>query len=103
MSATPRDPGLQAERTALAWRRTAATAMCTALLLAHHATQRNSIPTAIAPIVTATCLVVLAALGHQRGRRLMTDHHSSAHTATLLTSLAVAATSGTIAIGLFLR
>ncbi|MGW0251943.1 DUF202 domain-containing protein [Nocardia goodfellowii] len=101
MSTVPRDPGLQAERTALAWRRTAATAACVALLLAHHTAQRLGIPAATAPIVSSVCLLVLAFVGHYRGHRVLADHHSSARAAALFTSVAVAAASGTIAIGLF--
>lgn len=57
---TPRGGGLQPERTTLAWRRTALTAVVAALLLARSAVLSGSPVPACA--AASVCLVVVAAL-----------------------------------------
>ncbi|WP_433563074.1 DUF202 domain-containing protein [Nocardia sp. CA-151230] len=76
MSDTPRDPGLQAERTALAWRRTAASAMGGALVLVHFSSRVSGWQAGVGTAASAAVLLVLAVTAHCRGRRLRTDCRS---------------------------
>ncbi|MFE3289595.1 DUF202 domain-containing protein [Rhodococcus sp. NPDC059234] len=66
----PRDPGLQVERTSLAWRRTAMSAMVTAVLLVNQVVQRGSSEAAIPGLLAASMMLGFAGIGHHRARRL---------------------------------
>ncbi|PXX64022.1 uncharacterized protein DUF202 [Nocardia tenerifensis] len=62
--------GLAAERTALAWRRTAVAAMLTGALFLNHAVSSGWRPALIAPIVAAVAMAALAVMGYLRNRDL---------------------------------
>ena len=66
------DTGMARERTALAWRRTAISAMGTAALFVNHAVSSGWRHAVSAPLVGALMLVVLAIMSFQRSRAL---HH----------------------------
>jgi hypothetical protein len=69
MSGPGRDPGLQPERTDLAWQRTALAAAACALLLLH-AASRQGWGAAIVPVVlTATASIALTVTGRRRHRQ----------------------------------
>lgn len=76
-----RDPGLQAERTVLAWRRTAATAGTVTLLLVHHGTERTGPLAALVPASSALALIVIAVAAWRRGRTLIRDNAPGDHPA----------------------
>lgn len=65
-----RDPGLQPERTALAWRRTALSASAVAILMVHELTDSGSPVGALAGGFGLVTMVVILGLAHRRGRRL---------------------------------
>ncbi|QIS05209.1 DUF202 domain-containing protein [Nocardia brasiliensis] len=62
--------GLAAERTALAWRRTAVAAMITGALFLNHAVANQWRPAVVAPIGAALAMVVLAGTCYFRNRSL---------------------------------
>lgn len=64
------DPGLQPERTALSWRRTALAALVLAALMLRQAASVGTNAAAIAPLVGVGVLVVLAFAGYRRGNSL---------------------------------
>ncbi|MFI9407392.1 DUF202 domain-containing protein [Nocardia sp. NPDC052316] len=62
--------GLAAERTALAWRRTAVAAMITGALLLNHAVSSGWRPAMTAPIGAAIAMAALAGMSYLRNRSL---------------------------------
>ncbi|MFC9786906.1 DUF202 domain-containing protein [Rhodococcus sp. NPDC127528] len=72
-----RDPGLQVERTSLAWRRTALSAMVTAVLLVNQVVQRGSTAATIPGLLAASMMLGLAGIGHLRARRLRAGRTTS--------------------------
>ncbi|MEV5835998.1 DUF202 domain-containing protein [Nocardia sp. NPDC052112] len=84
---------LAAERTALAWRRTAIAAMVVAALFLNHAATSGWRTAAIAPIGAAITMVAVAGLCLSRNRTLHQGrfgHGGGAIAATVLAVLAVA-------------
>ncbi len=69
-AALDRDPGLQAERTALAWWRTAIGAMATAVLFLHVATTRGQIAAVVLALSATGVLAVVALVCVLRSRSL---------------------------------
>ncbi|MET8774865.1 DUF202 domain-containing protein [Nocardia sp. NPDC050713] len=67
---TARDVGLAAERTALAWRRTAISAMVVAALCIDHVVGSGWRDAAIAPAVAALTMCAVAVTGYLRSRWL---------------------------------
>ncbi|MGW0246270.1 DUF202 domain-containing protein [Nocardia goodfellowii] len=96
MNRSSRDAGLQAERTALAWRRTAASATVVALLLAYLSTRLGS-----ARAGTISCagaaLTTLALVSFRRDRQLRLDYRSMSRRTASTVAGAVLATSSTVA------
>ncbi|WP_194814632.1 DUF202 domain-containing protein [Nocardia sp. XZ_19_385] len=86
-----RDPGLAAERTALAWRRTAVSAMICAALFLNHAVGSSWRPAQFAPLAAAVTMGALAALCYVRNRTLHEGRHGHARAAVATTALAVVA------------
>ncbi|MEV6554781.1 DUF202 domain-containing protein [Nocardia sp. NPDC051756] len=68
--------GLAAERTALAWRRTAVASMITGALFLNHAVTSGWRPALIAPIGAAIAMAALAGLSYLRNRSLHEGRHS---------------------------
>ncbi|MFB8274398.1 DUF202 domain-containing protein [Nocardia colli] len=67
--------GLAAERTALAWRRTAVASMITGALFLNHAVTSGWRPALIAPIGAAIAMAALAGLSYLRNRSLHEGRH----------------------------
>ncbi|KAA8885219.1 DUF202 domain-containing protein [Nocardia colli] len=67
--------GLAAERTALAWRRTAVASMITGALFLNHAVTSGWRPALIAPIGAAIAMAALAGLSYLRNRSLREGRH----------------------------
>jgi uncharacterized membrane protein YidH (DUF202 family) len=91
--------GAQAERTGLAWRRTAlASAACTVLLL-HSAAQRHWGVTLVPVLLAAVTSALLAAVGVRRERALRTARPAAMSTAlSAIASLAVTVTAASVAV-----
>ena len=64
------DPGLQPERTALSWRRTALASLVVAALMLRQAAYMGSEAAALAPLVGVVVLLVLALASYRRGHSL---------------------------------
>lgn len=86
--------GLAAERTALAWRRTAIAAMVVAALFANHAATTGWRATAIAPIGAAVTMAAVAALCISRNRALHHGRFGRGGSVIAATVLAVVAVAG---------
>ncbi|WP_228002837.1 DUF202 domain-containing protein [Nocardia australiensis] len=85
--------GLAAERTALAWRRTAIGVMVVAALFLNYAAMNGWQAATIAPVGAAAALTALAGVCYRRNRSLRDgrfEHGSRAVTATVLVIVAVA-------------
>jgi hypothetical protein len=91
-----RDPGLQPDRTALAWRRTTLSAAATTVALLHIPTVHGDRAASLTLVPMAVLLLAITYVSHRRGRSLrrgtqgMTGHHAGL-VALLLTTPAVAA------------
>lgn len=90
------DPGLQPERTALSWRRTALAALVIAALMLRQAASVGTQIAAVAPLVGVAVLVVLAFACYRRGNSLEQGRIGPAN--TLARRRVMGATS--IAVGL---
>ncbi|GAB2637101.1 DUF202 domain-containing protein [Nocardia goodfellowii] len=89
-----RDPGLAAERTALAWRRTAVSAMVCAALFLNHAVGSSWRPAQLAPLGAAVTMGALAVLCYVRNRTLQEGRHGNGRAAVAVTALAVVTVAG---------
>ena len=91
--------GAQAERTGLAWRRTAlASAACTVLLL-HSAAQRHWGGTLIPALLAAGTSALLAAIGMRRERALRTAEPAPpSRSLPAIASLAVTVTAASVVV-----
>ncbi|MFD0364484.1 DUF202 domain-containing protein [Nocardia sp. GCM10030253] len=90
---------LAAERTALAWRRTAIAAMVVAALFLNHAATSGWRAAAIAPIAAAITLAVLAGICYSRNRSLHEGrfgHGKRVVAATVVAVVAVACVAAAI-------
>jgi uncharacterized membrane protein YidH (DUF202 family) len=83
--------GLAAERTALAWRRTAIAAMVGAMLLLNHAATSGWRAAAVVPIGAAVTLTVLAGVCYLRNRSLHEGRYGHGKRAVAATAAAVVA------------
>lgn len=72
-----RDPGLQAERTQLAWVRTGAVMVVDTALLLRIAFASNSVPLGVCASLLGAAAIVVIALGIRRGRLLASVRPSS--------------------------
>jgi uncharacterized membrane protein YidH (DUF202 family) len=91
--------GLAAERTALAWRRTAIAAMVVAALFLNHAAIHGWRAAAIGPISAAITLAVVAGICYSRNRSLHEgrfDHGKRVVAVTVVAVVAVACVAAVI-------
>ncbi|MFF0613669.1 DUF202 domain-containing protein [Nocardia tengchongensis] len=82
-------PTYPAERTALAWRRTAIAAMGTAALFVNHAATSGWHPAAIGPALAALALLFLAGLSFVRHNTLHHGHWAHGSRVIALATVAV--------------
>ena len=91
--------GAQAERTGLAWRRTALTATACTVLLLHSAAQRHWGVTFVPVLLAASTSALLAAVGAHRERALRAGRPVSlSPLLPAIASLAVTATAASVVI-----
>lgn len=92
------DSGLQAERTALAWRRTTLSSFCVSAVLVHRAADGGAgaatAPALLAALVTTALLLWASAV---RGRALRESVAGATHRQLLPVSAAVAVSAATVA------
>ncbi|MBH0120161.1 DUF202 domain-containing protein [Rhodococcus sp. HM1] len=69
IDSSSRDPALQAERTALSWRRTSFSALCVTVLLLHEPAERGG-GTAVAVLASALMTMLVCVVGWRRDRTL---------------------------------
>ncbi|MBF6239010.1 hypothetical protein IU474_18320 [Nocardia otitidiscaviarum] len=102
MSGVPTtEQGLQAERTALAWWRTAVAAMANVVLLLHAAAVSGWRPAAVAPVAAAFALVLVVAVGVRRAHILHTRpraNWSDGRFAVVVVSIAIIAVTCVVAV-----
>ncbi|MFE3057944.1 DUF202 domain-containing protein [Nocardia sp. NPDC059239] len=91
--AIARDPGLATERTALAWRRTAISAIANAALFTKVAAEGGIgwRPTGLLPLSAAVVMMLVAAIAMARSRSLHRGAHRGTGPLLLLVSAGVAA------------
>ncbi|MBB5912093.1 uncharacterized membrane protein YidH (DUF202 family) [Nocardia transvalensis] len=82
-------PTLAAERTALAWRRTAVAAMATAALFIHEAIGSGWRETAAAPVAAALVLMAVTVMSYVRNRSLQQGHWGHGSQVIAVTAVAI--------------
>ncbi|MFI6999550.1 DUF202 domain-containing protein [Nocardia sp. NPDC050175] len=90
--------GLAAERTALAWRRTAVAAMITSALFLNHAMTSGWRPALIAPIGAAIVMAALAGLSYLRNRSLHEGRYGHGSWVVATATVVVVAVAGIAAV-----
>ena len=94
-----RDPGLQPDRTALAWRRTTLAAAATTVALLHIPTVHGDRAASLSLVPMAVLLLSITYVSHRRGRSLrrgtqgMTGHHAGLIALLVTATVAAAATA----------
>jgi len=85
----PRDPGLQAERTALAWNRTGLAVLVNALLALRTGWTRHETPITLLAFALLVAAVAAVLYGAWRRHHLMSGHGMTAPPAIAIASAAI--------------
>ena len=97
-AACPRDPGMQPERTALAWRRTGFSATAVTTLLAHRAADHAGVGTVL-PVLAAACVVLVSVwVSYRREHTLARDHPEPSQRSLAIIAALVAASASVAAV-----